>query len=574
MVFKQNVNVVSDGEVARLAINNPGSFAAWLGAGVSVEAGVKTGREICEEIRSILVKAAAPKDEERWARDELSWDDTRRRYSACLLAHAPTPATRVGYFRRLIQGISPSFAHHATALLMDADVLKRTCLTTNFDKLIEMAFAQQGFSEYQPIRTEEEADYWLDERDKCYVVKLHGDYDTYNMQNTAGETVRIKGRLLDLSVGLLRQGGLIIVGSSGYEESVLDLMNVLLSGSGQRAPTMGLYWGVNMGTSFPTPDERAQFEAKVKEKLEAGSVSREAVEIIARHNNASRPCVFFPVWGAGGFFNEVVRATGNRAVVGRAQRYLDHAMRLRQMYAAQGFERGAIDKRLAKLREHSNRRHSAELSRRSQGHRLLLTASRNGARRLYIVYGDITSRSLMSSTDFADGRRAVISAEDNLLSAGGGVALMLLRKAGAHQLLQEIGKFGAISQREAVATSGGDLPVHYILHAAATRLKANGESSITSEDIEATAVACFQLARGLGVVTTFWPLLGAGTEGFERDQSLVAMLRAFAAGAPVDASQFEMVIVIRDESTLEPSAILSRARAELGGWTIQAASAK
>jgi hypothetical protein len=46
--------------------------------------------------------------------------------------------------------------------------------SSNFDKLIEMASAQQAVSEYQAIRSEDERQCWGDE-EKQYVIKLHGD---------------------------------------------------------------------------------------------------------------------------------------------------------------------------------------------------------------------------------------------------------------------------------------------------------------------------------------------------------------------------------------------------------------
>jgi hypothetical protein len=76
------------------------------------------------------------------------------------------------------------------SLLAARRVLRTTCLTTNFDKLLELAFAKQGEVECQAIRTPEEAAYWGGEPDKCYILKLHGDYDTHSILNTRDETRR------------------------------------------------------------------------------------------------------------------------------------------------------------------------------------------------------------------------------------------------------------------------------------------------------------------------------------------------------------------------------------------------
>ena len=186
---KLNIEVVSDIDVVRNIVTNQGAFTAWLGAGASIEAGVPTAREICDCIRREIARFEKPVNEADWARIELDWDDPRRRYSTCLLRYAKTPVQRLRYFRSLIEGVQPSFGNHALCPLMSSGVLQGTCLTTNFDTLVEMAFAQQGFAECQSIRSEKEAEFCRQEDNKCYVIKLHGDYETYNMQNARNETI-------------------------------------------------------------------------------------------------------------------------------------------------------------------------------------------------------------------------------------------------------------------------------------------------------------------------------------------------------------------------------------------------
>src|SRR5579863_6131257 len=159
------VEIAPEHEIIRYVVTNRGSYVPWVGAGVSVEAGIKTGGQICAELRRELAAYAMPADEDDWAKVELSWDDPKRRYSTCLNKYG-SAAKRVRYFRHLIQGLQPCFGHHATSLLMQAGFFQRTCLTTNFDKLIEMAFAQQGESECQAIRSGEEVEYWQQEDDK------------------------------------------------------------------------------------------------------------------------------------------------------------------------------------------------------------------------------------------------------------------------------------------------------------------------------------------------------------------------------------------------------------------------
>src|SRR5262249_7753552 len=133
-------------EVIRLISGMHGRCAAWIGAGLSLEAGIKASREICDDIKKDLAAVAGATDPDAWAQEHLDWDDPSRRYSTCV-RKLGTPADRIDYFRRIIRGAQPSFSHHAVALLMQHGHIRRSCLTTNFDKLTEMAFAQEAVSE-------------------------------------------------------------------------------------------------------------------------------------------------------------------------------------------------------------------------------------------------------------------------------------------------------------------------------------------------------------------------------------------------------------------------------------------
>ena len=53
------LNVVSDSEVIRHILQAKGQFVMYLGAGVSAEAGVKTATQICEDIRTQIIRSYA-----------------------------------------------------------------------------------------------------------------------------------------------------------------------------------------------------------------------------------------------------------------------------------------------------------------------------------------------------------------------------------------------------------------------------------------------------------------------------------------------------------------------------------
>src|SRR2546427_125592 len=204
------MKIISDTEAIRHIVDRPGTYACYLGAGASVEAGVMSAQTICERIRDKLAAVNPNLDEsdkeqvERWAQDELNWPDTSRRYITCIDKGYPNVATRVEYFRDLLRKSRPSFCHHATALLMSHGYLMQTCLTTNFDHLLESAFTQQGIAECQAIRSKDECPYWQDRADRYYIVKLHGDIDTKNILNTRKETIAISEQMKGIVEDVVR----------------------------------------------------------------------------------------------------------------------------------------------------------------------------------------------------------------------------------------------------------------------------------------------------------------------------------------------------------------------------------
>src|SRR6185369_7417537 len=161
-------HVVSDRVAAAQILQTRGAYNGFFGAGLSVEAGVPTADQICVQIAKSQLRIYgfgesadinAP-DVHDWLIKNLGWQYTEERYAKCIRTQFANPADRVDFFRRELAQVSPSFAHHGAAILMSEGVLSRTCLTTNFDKLLETAFATQGKTECQALRTAGEVQYW------------------------------------------------------------------------------------------------------------------------------------------------------------------------------------------------------------------------------------------------------------------------------------------------------------------------------------------------------------------------------------------------------------------------------
>ncbi len=522
------MNVLSSPEVVKSILDTRDRFVLWLGAGASVEAGVKTADEVCWEIREALVamdpvlREADAEAVEAWAREKLDWDDPHRRYRTCIHSYKTAPA-RVDYFRQMLRGVQPSFAHHAAALLMTHNYLRPTCLTTNFDHLLENAFVHQGFSDSQVLRSEHDLDFWEPQSPRTFVVKLHGDIDTRNILNTTEETFSMAPGIKGLVKRVTENSGLVVLGAGGYEASVRDMIRHI--GSGPQAVPYGLLWGVYVGEWAPeiTAEEaRERVVAAVPSQ-----VSSDIRDVIETSSNDLYG--YFPVFGAGQFFFDLLERVEDRSLFSAAEHYLDHEMRLRFLF-----------NRSAKLSHETTRQHLHALRTKRQQFDSMSATSSGGpdhvmsaqdeAKRVEvrIVYGDITSRSLMGAREFEAKRRAVVSPEDTYISAGGGVAYGLLRRSGTRTTLTELAKFAPIEQRGVVATSAGELPVHYVLHAAALEIVDHPENpyEVTVDDVRGTARNVLELADALEVEVLWVPLLGAGVAGLDAADSLAGIVSA------------------------------------------------
>jgi O-acetyl-ADP-ribose deacetylase (regulator of RNase III) len=531
--------IISDVEAIQSILAIRGRFAVYAGAGVSAEARVTTAWGICEEIRDWLRQihlpnSATPEEVGFWENSFLSWNDLANRYAVCIKQRYSTPAARVAYFRSKLEGKRPSFSHHAIALLMARGHLKATCITTNFDKLLESAFVQQGLKECQAIRNDAEIEYWRNDPDRCYALKLHGDYDTYNILNTVEETIRISKPLGVVVSGLLQDSGLVVLGTAGQETSISSMFDELslavmeARGKAGSILSYGLLWGVYMGAQKPEGLNAGQIEGLVRQRIEGGEVGRGIAAMVNRlaHVGLVR---FFPVWGAGNFLFDLVNATPDKWLRGTAELYLDHEMRLRYLFARKGLPQNAITGHIASLNQQQKKLDLKPQQRSPFPETALVASTQDCGAEVRILYGDVTKRSFMDGEEFRSLRRAIVSPEDTCLSSGGGVAYRLLEKAGSFFVLNELAKFAPIEQGAVAITSGGNLPVHYIFHAASIEIENTGNYAVSEDDVRITMEAILEKAATLKVGVLWVPLLGSGVATLGPRQSLDGILRAVAS---------------------------------------------
>lgn len=117
---------------------------------------------------------------------------------------------------------------------------------------------------------------------------------------------------------------------------------------------------------------------------------------------------------------------------------------------------------------------------------------------------------------------ALVNAANNHLVLGAGVAGAILRHGGP-QIQRECEDIthqrGPLRVGEAAVTSGGDLAVRYVIHAAAM-----GDEPASAESIRSATRESVALASSLGIRSLAFPVLGAGVGGFPFAESARIMM--------------------------------------------------
>jgi len=243
---------------------NPSGFAWLLGAGASATAGIPTGYQMIQEFRTRLfasdtgislreIDPADPVWQSRIDRhherqDRLPSKGDPSEYCRAFETLYPTPEDRRLYIRNQVNKGSPSLGHKVVGSLLGSR--QTPCVfTTNFDSLIESAATiasqmlpagERAVPTLAAIDNAARAETCLRESEWPLIVKLHGDYQSVELKNTDQELAQQDARLRLVLTQSLQRFGLVIVGYSGRDDSVMQALKAVLRAS-VRYPK-GIYW--------------------------------------------------------------------------------------------------------------------------------------------------------------------------------------------------------------------------------------------------------------------------------------------------------------------------------------------
>lgn len=258
------IKTISAAQFATAFDLRPNLVAWFLGAGASAASGIPTGYAMIRDFKAQifcretnLSKREIDTADPIWINridaffrqnSQLPPDGDPTEYAKAFEAVYPEARHRRQYIDDAISKGTPCFGHKVLGSLMAAG--KVDCVfTTNFDPLIEeSALSANGIlpvdDQNRPtvaaIDSADRAMRCLNESDWPLVAKLHGDYQSVAIKNTGSELEEQDARMRHVLVESGKRFGMIFVGYSGRDASIMEALNTVLD-----APSPfpnGVYW--------------------------------------------------------------------------------------------------------------------------------------------------------------------------------------------------------------------------------------------------------------------------------------------------------------------------------------------
>lgn len=242
--------------------NSPSShpnYSIFLGAGASVTSGIKSGGHLVDTWRKEIYEqqgnnyleesdegtveqkeeAAKQRAIDYLIRKHGSWYNPQNEYSSLFERKFDLPIQRRWFVEGLVDDHLPSIGYLYLITLINEGFFN-TIFTTNFDDLVNEAFYQ--FSNTRPLICAHDSAVSsisvIAKRPK--IIKLHGDYLFDDIKNTIKETESLEQNIKEKFIEFTKDNGLIIIGYSGQDRSILDVLNYLLQQ--ENYLKNGLYW--------------------------------------------------------------------------------------------------------------------------------------------------------------------------------------------------------------------------------------------------------------------------------------------------------------------------------------------
>lgn len=236
--------------IRRICDYDPAELTLLLGAGASRSSGVKLGSDMIREWRSeIFESRATPEDvaaglavDDWFARHRDEFPDDDLAYSRLFEYCHSTPDARQKYIEKSVLPGTPGWGYLYLANMIVQRRRFTTVFTTNFDDLVNEALTRFLQHNAAVCNGDAEVDEVSFLSDRAKIVKLHGDYLFYNQKNTIDELRKVGVRMAEKFAELARARGLVVIGYSGRDESIMHMLELLFED--RNAFRKLVFWGV------------------------------------------------------------------------------------------------------------------------------------------------------------------------------------------------------------------------------------------------------------------------------------------------------------------------------------------
>src|SRR5690606_14113461 len=208
------------------------SFDFFLGAGASISSGIHSGSDLVWQFKRELLSVSGKingkkfqdlkiESNKKIIQSHFAEEDAKvsNSYSYYFEKCYPDPLVRQEFLANLVKDKKPSIGFMCLSTLVSKQKIN-TVWTTNFDDLIEKAISKLDIS-CQVVSPENAKSVQNYRNDIPTVVKLHGDFRYDALQNTDEELQQLEENLHNYFLQAATQRGLLVVGYSGSDESVL-----------------------------------------------------------------------------------------------------------------------------------------------------------------------------------------------------------------------------------------------------------------------------------------------------------------------------------------------------------------
>lgn len=239
---------MNQAELTDLIVARPQSFGWFIGAGASRMSGLPTATDIIWDLKR---RYYCREENQDIARQDLQSDAVTTRIQAFMDSRGFPPLWAdheyTTYFEKIfgddrvrqrdyLRGIlaedkvTLTVGNRILAALM-ADGLNRVTFTTNFDSVVEKAYAEVSGGSLSAYHLEGSvaANQALANEEYPIYCKLHGDFRYDSVKNLAADLAAQDGALGECMLTAASRFGFIVAGYSGRDESVMGLFREALS---------------------------------------------------------------------------------------------------------------------------------------------------------------------------------------------------------------------------------------------------------------------------------------------------------------------------------------------------------